>query len=1013
MNNILSKKIRNISAITDEDLNKLLYEFNDTVVDYPRDKCVHTLFEEQVEKTPEKVAVIACDKTLTYKELNEEANRIAHALIEKGVGVGNIVAFSLQRKSFLIPTIFGILKSGAAYLPIDLDYPPDRVDYILKDSKTKWFISEDNINEFVSADATNPNVNTTSDNNCYCIYTSGTTGNPKGTLIRHRNLVNFCDNNNNNYQHSMIKNGTRLISTFKCCFDAFGVDYALFLLNGTSLVLASDEDITNAEKLAYYIQKYNVDVIHATPSTIKAWCGNREYVKAIGNAKIIMVAAENFSPDLYMFLREKSSAKIFNGYGPSETTIGVSFGEITSTDIHIGKPNANTKIYIVNQYLKPTPIGVTGELCIAGDCVGAGYLNRPELTAERFIDNPFGKGKLYKTGDLAYWREDGNIVYVGRNDFQVKIRGLRIELGEIENEISSISGVTQAVVIVRKDDHDRQLICAFYTGKELGAKDIRSIIGEKLPKYMLPHIITRIDEIPLTPSGKINRKALPEVDLNQIDNMAKYIAPVTEREKTIANILAEILEVERVGLADDFFELGCDSLKAIEFISACHYEGIYFNLQSVFDHPTISALLQAVDNADHDLTHYDPADFEAINKLIAENTVDHIPLPSEPPVGNILLAGATGYLGAHILADFLEHDTGTAYCIVRGKNAEDSAHRLKEYLQFYFDDIYTGNDRIVVLCGDLTKERFGLSEKDYRLLLSNTDTVINSVASVKHYGSYGFFYETNVKSVINLIDFCKASDAKLIHISTTSVAGNDFDNQMSFIDKAEETVFTEHDLYIGQPLDNVYVRSKFEAEKAVLDAMGEGLQANIFRMGNLTNRRSDGKFQKNHESNAFLNRLKAIIELGCIPDYLLDLHTEFTPIDEAASAVMAIARHFRSDRNIFHIENTNLISFSKMFDYMSILGLNMKIVKGEDFGEMLRQSENAPETKHIYETFINDLGKDNRLNYESPIKIDTAFSNAYLRSLGFVWHETDLDYLNKYFAYFKQIGYIGSNEDEE
>lgn len=1014
MNNILSKKIRNITAITDEDLNKLLYEFNDTVVDYPRDKCVHTLFEEQVEKMPEKVAVIACDKTLTYKELNEEANRIAHALIEKGVGVGDLVAFALRRKSYLIPTIFGILKSGAAYLPIDPDYSQNRVDYILKDSKAKWFISENNINKFFSANTTDPNVKIASDNNCYCIYTSGTTGNPKGTLIRHRNLVNFCDNNKiNNYQHATIRNGTRLISTFKCCFDAFGVDYALYLLNGASLVLANDEEITNAEKLAYLIQKNSVDVIHATPSTIKAWCGNHEYVKAIGNAKIIMVAAESFSPDLYVYLKKKTSAKIFNGYGPSETTIGVSFGEINSTDIHIGKPIANTQIYIVNKYMQIVPIGVTGELCIAGDGVGAGYLNRPELTAERFIDNPFGKGKLYKTGDLAYWRDDGNIVYIGRNDFQVKIRGLRIELGEIENAISSLDGVTQSVVIVRKDDHGRQLICAFYTGKELDAKAIRSIIGKKLPKYMLPHIITHIAEMPLTPSGKINRKALPEVDLNHIDNTSEYIAPVTAREKTIAAILAEILEVERVGLEDDFFELGCDSLKAIEFISACHYEGIYFNLQSVFDHPTISALLQAVDHADHDLTKYDAADFEKINQLIAENTVDDIPLPIETPVGNILLAGATGYLGVHILADFLEHDTGVAYCVVRGNDVEDSRQRLNEYMRFYFDGKYIGSDRIEVICGDLSKERFGLSSDAYESLAEKVDTIINAAASVKHYGSYEYFYETNVKSVINIIDFCRKSKAKLIHISTTSVAGNDFDNQMSFTDKADETIFTEHNLYIGQPLDNVYVRSKFEAEKAVLAAMSEGLQANIMRMGNLTNRRSDGKFQKNHESNAFLNRLKAIVDLGMIPRYLLDLHTEFTPIDEAAQAIMAITRHFRKDKNIFHIENTNLISFSEMFHYMSILGLNMKITDEEDFGNCLRETENNPETKYIYETFINDLGKDNRLNYESPIKIDTAFSNAYLRSLGFVWHETDLDYLNKYFAYFRQIGYIGSNEDEK
>ena len=223
----------------------------------------------------------------------------------------------------------------------------------------------------------------------------------------------------------------------------------------------------------------------------------------------------------------QKAPSVFNGYGPTETTLGIAFDRVIFPDscignacnvysrnkVTLGKPIANTQVYIVDSFLQPVPIGITGELCIAGDGVGAGYLNQPELTAEKFIDNPFGEGKLYKTGDLAYWREDGNIVYVGRNDFQVKIRGLRIELGEIENAISSVDGITQAVVIVRKNNEGRQLICAFYTGREIDAKGIRSQIGGRLPKYMLPHIITHIDEMPLTPSGKINRKALPEIDL--------------------------------------------------------------------------------------------------------------------------------------------------------------------------------------------------------------------------------------------------------------------------------------------------------------------------------------------------------------------------------------------------------------------------------------------------------------------------------------------------------------------
>ena len=276
--------------------------------------------------------------------------------------------------------------------------------------------------------------------------------------------------------------------------------------------------------------------------------------------------------------------------------------------ITIGKPIANTQIYIVDSFLQPVPIGITGELCIAGDGVGAGYLNRPELTAERFIDNPFGKGKLYKTGDLAYWREDGNIVYVGRNDFQVKIRGLRIELGEIENAISSIDGITQAVVIVRKNNEGRQLICAFYTGREIDAKGIRSQIGGRLPKYMLPHIITHIDEMPLTPSGKINRKALPEIDLGNIDSGVEYVAPETDREKTLVRAISEVLDIETVGVLDNFFDLGGDSLKAIELTSVLEEAGYTAEIKTIFDSANIKSLAEKLTIKECDEAHREYGD---------------------------------------------------------------------------------------------------------------------------------------------------------------------------------------------------------------------------------------------------------------------------------------------------------------------------------------------------------------------------------------------------------------------
>ncbi len=508
---------------------------------------------------------------------------------------------------------------------------------------------------------------------------------------------------------------------------------------------------------------------------------------------------------------------------------------VTNVDISLGRPTSNAQIYIVDQYRKLVPISVTGELCIAGDCVGAGYLNRPELTAQKFIDNPFGTGKLYKTGDLAYWREDGNISYVGRNDFQVKIRGLRIELGEIENAISMVEGVSQAVVVVRKDETGRQLICAFYTGKELEAKEIRNEIGKTLPKYMLPHIVTHLDEMPLTASGKTNRKALPEVDLSSIVTQAEYVRPTGKIEKNLAKLMEEVLEYSPVGLLDDFFDLGGDSLKAIEFVSKAHSERIYFELQAVFDNPTVQTLTEHIQKKDKEEVVWRTGDFESYNEILNQNVIGSAPVPKETRIGNVLLTGATGFLGAHILNELLNEECGNVYCLVRGENESESCNRLNSVLRHYFGNKYDGCPKLKVVCGDI-EEQFALD--------AQIDMVIHSAASVKHYGSYKYFYGINVVGTKNMLTFAKEKNARFLYISTISVSGNTFADSFDVYVSEEEKHFYESSLFIGQDLRNVYARSKFEAERAVLDAMKEGLRANICRMGNLTNRASDGVFSQ-------------------------------------------------------------------------------------------------------------------------------------------------------------------------
>lgn len=998
------KKITELAILSNKEKTTLLCDFNDTKADYPKDKCVHQLFEEQVSKTPDKTAVIACDKTLTYEELNKLSNRIANGLIRNGIKPNDTVAFSMSRNSLMIATMFGVLKTGAAYMPLDPNYPQDRIDFMVKDSNSKLLITDRNIEEYLSFEESTPINNISSDDNFCILHTSGSTGTPKCAAIKHKNMVNFIYSN-----QFLLSNIDSIIAINIITFDVFEMDTIFSIVSGKPCILASEEQQFVQSEFEKMMKQYKNCLFWATPTKMLNYINNSKNKEFVKNINCYIVGGEIITPELLDTVRKyNDSITIYTVYGPTETLIYSTLTDVSKTnDITLGLPIANTQIYIVDKSNAIVPIGATGELCIAGDGVGAGYLNRPELTAEKFIDNPFGDGKLYKTGDLAYWREDGKIAYVGRNDFQVKIRGLRIELGEIESAIDSVEGVSQAVVVVRKNTSGRQLICAFYTEQTpVNIADIKSAILSKLPKYMMPHIFTVLSEMPLTPSGKINRKALPKIDLTNISNDVEFVKPQLEMQKEIAKLMENVLNYSPVGLNDDFFDLGGDSLKAIEFVSKAHSEGIYFNLQAVFDNPTLKGLCEYIENGDKEQISFKDSDFAQINKVLQKNTLDNMIVPTKCEVGNTLFAGATGFLGMHILADFLDNDSGIAYCLVRGADKQAAEERLTNLLEFYFGDKYVNSHRIVVLCSDLQKENFGLSDEEYNELVENVKTVINTAASVKHYGSYKYFYETNVETVKKLIAFCKKADANLIHTSTLSVSGNSFGDEFDGYISDTEKHFYESSLYIEQPLENVYARSKFEAEKTILEEMSTGLKANIMRMGNLTNRFKDAKFQKNHESNAFLNRMKAILDLGIFPEYLMDLYLEFTPIDDAASAVMAIARHFSTEQTVFHINSIKVMYMDKVLECFKKCGIDMKVVDATTFTEVLRNTAKQSGTEYIFEIFINDMDEDDKLNYDSNIRIENDFTVEYLRKLGFEWSDIDFEYIKRYIEYFRNIGYL-------
>jgi amino acid adenylation domain-containing protein/thioester reductase-like protein len=1015
----MDSRIEEISCLSPAEYQRVIHDFNDTAVEYPSDKCVHQLFEEQAARTPDTTALIACDDTHSFAELNQHANRIANALIEKGVVADDVIALVLPRRSYYIAAMFGILKSGGAYLPLDVDYPRERISFLLSDSRTKLVITTPEYAEKTNFDgkilliddlltcknAVNPNVTVSMDNLFCALHTSGSTGTPKVAGLTHGNVNNFMLT-----AKPMFGGVETALSTTTVSFDVFMQETMLALACGIQVVFFNEQEINDQRLFESRVEQHENCYLFQTPTRLESYIKNSLTKRFMKHIRTFNIGGEVFSSALYDLIQQYNNKNnTINVYGPTENTPYSAIAQLSKCgsvalprdfDITIGRPIANTQIYILDKNLNPLPIGAVGELCISGDGVGRGYLNRPELTAEKFVPNPFIEGKrMYKTSDLARWREDGQLEYIGRMDNQVKIRGLRIELGEIEAAMAKFAGIKQAAVVDRKDETGRQYICAYYVSDgELDEKALRTELAKTLPRYMVPHFFTRLEAFPTTPSGKTDRKAFPSPDFTQSYSDAEYIAPVTEQEKALITVLETVLGVSPVGMGDDFFDLGGDSLKAIEFAAKAHSDGICFALQNVFDYPTPAALLECMASGDKMTVQYTAADFEKFDAILRRNQIDEAFTPVNVDMGNLFLTGATGFLGAHILDAYLRSGAGTAYCLVRGGSDEDARTRLADTLAFYFGDTYKDEQRIVTVRGDITGE-FAVD--------ADIHTVIHSAATVKHYGSYKYFYDMNVVGTKNVIDFSKQKDARLIHISTLSVSGNSFADDFSGSVSGEEKHFYESSLFIDQPFDNVYGRSKYEAEVEVLNAMLDGLKANIVRVGNLTNRYSDARFQINYTENAFLQRVKAVLEFGLFPDYLLPLYAEFSPVDYAANAVIRIARHFNHQYNVFHVNSNKPLYFDRMFELLKIIGINMKVVDAATFTQALLEAARQAGTEYIYEALMNDMDSDNRLVYESNIRIENDFTAWYLNMLGFDWPEVDVGYLTRYVEYFREIGLLG------
>jgi amino acid adenylation domain-containing protein len=610
------RSLATLPILTKTEWTQLVTEWNDTQVDYPQHLCLHQLFEAQTERTPNAIAVSFEGQDLTYREFNHRANQLAYFLRKSGVGSETMVGVYMERSLEMVIALYGILKAGGAYVPLDPEYPPDRVTFMLGDTQVPVLLTQERLVSRLSEHKAqtvcldshwetisqerieNPINETKPENLAYVIYTSGSTGKPKGVMNTHRGICNRLLWMQDTYK---LTQADHVLQKTPFSFDVSVWEFFWPLLFGARLVVARPGGHKDSAYLVNVIVEQDITTIHFVPSMLQLFLEDKDVMKC-HCLKRVICSGEALPYELQNRFFARLNAELHNLYGPTEAAVDVSYWECRPESdlkiVPIGRPVANTQLYILDQYMQPVPIGVPGELHIGGIQVARGYLNRPELTAEKFIPDPFSnnpEARLYKTGDSVRYIPNGSIEFLGRLDFQVKVRGFRIELGEIETVLSQHPVVREVVVLAREDVPGDKRLAAYVVSKRqspLPISELREFLKDRLPDYMVPAAIVQLESLPLTPNGKIDRRSLPAPEAERQSDKV-YVAPQNELERVIAGIWQEVLQVEKLGVDDNFFDLGGHSLLIMQVQrQLCDMTNQDIRITDMFRFPTIRKLSQ-------------------------------------------------------------------------------------------------------------------------------------------------------------------------------------------------------------------------------------------------------------------------------------------------------------------------------------------------------------------------------------------------------------------------------------
>lgn len=978
--------VKEINVITETEKRKLL-KFNNTGKINLDASTISELLDEVCKKYSKNIAVKCKEEEITYSEFYKKICNVADILRYNGVKRNTPVALVFDKSIEMIIAMFSVIKAGGYYVPILPQENKERKEYILndcnpiciltkeyaKDFDEKYNVITIDNNEIVAENKKIENINSPEDI-IYTIYTSGSTGNPKGTKLMHKNvwgLLQAIDND------EVLKADSKDVSMslLKYSFDASGIDIYTSILNGGKLLLISKDDELNPNRVVEIMQNEKVTRSFLVPKWLELINNvDNKLNLDLSKLRILGTGGETFKPKAVKDLFEKyDDLKILNLYGPTEATMFATYSIINQDNIEnnytsIGKLIYGGRAFVINSFEDIMPTETKGELILCEENgsinnLALGYLNLDNVTNNKFkttkniLKDDYMR--FYKTGDIVKINKKLELEYIGRTDDMVKINnGYLVSINEVEKRISDIIGEKYQFSIVDITNNTTKALVVFIKGdKTINRQLIKKHINNSLSFFMRIKEVIVVKDFPMNNSGKTDKKKLRSIAQEEIQNRI-LIPPQTKTEKIIYDIISKQCDLEQFSIEDDFIDdLGLDSLNMTVIYTAINSKKI--KMQDLYSYTTVKELAEYIDNPIGNMENLKLDNVKIINNC------------KKFDMKNVLLTGATGFLGIHILLELMKQDDiKKIYCLVRSKGNISSQERLLNKLKFYSNISEEQiNDKIIIIDGDITKQQFGLKEAEYKKLKNNITTVINSAANVKHYGKQQKFYETNVLSVKNILDFCE-DKISLAHISTLSIAG--FKNE-----KSENKIFDEDTMYIGQDLnDNQYLISKYEAEKEILES---NTNSKIFRLGNIMPRASDGIFQENYSQNAFINAIRLVLKLGIISKRYLNFKVEFSPVDECAESICRLIEN-DSNRKVYHIVNNNEITIGEILDFIDDKDIN--VTSEVEFYNNLQKYE------EIGSEYIKEYILQNNLNeYTEQKTIET------LEEANFKWSVTNKKYV--------------------